>query len=248
VNCDELEPLLTPFVDDEASPGDRERVTRHLGQCPPCAGRAAAERSARKVLQVRSAVLRTPAPPALRARCEALASRSPRRAAWRAAWRGLGLSAAAAVVLILAVVGYGAVSHSPAMFVASLTIDHLKCFAFLEGRSGPADARGLSQTLEREYGWHVTVPAGLAGERLTLVGARRCLSSDGTIAHVMYRHAGRPVSLFVLPAGARAAARTSFAGYPAEIWSRGEKTYVLVASESDAVVRPVAEYFRAAAN
>ena len=44
-----------------------------------------------------------------------------------------------------------------------------------------------------------TIPAGLPRERLTLIGARRCLSTDGQVAHVLYRHAGRPVSLFMMP-------------------------------------------------
>jgi hypothetical protein len=64
----------------------------------------------------------------------------------------------------------------------------------------------------------------------------------------MYRHAGRPVSLFVLRgSAARAASATSFAGYPARVWSRGNRTYVLVGSESEAGIRPIAEYFQAAA-
>jgi anti-sigma factor RsiW len=152
------------------------------------------------------------------------------------------------MVVLTALVGYGALTHSPTLLVAGLTADHVKCFAVHGGHRVPADVRSVEATLLREYGWRVTVPAGLAAESLTLVGARRCLSSDGTAAHVMYRHGDRAVSLYVLPeGGGRPAAATSFAGYPARIWSRGGRTYVMVASESDAGVRPVAAYFQAAA-
>jgi hypothetical protein len=69
------------------------------------------------------------------------------------------------------------------------------------------------------------------------------------MAHVMYRHAGHAVSLYVLPEGRRRPAETrSFAGHPAAIWSEGSRTYVLVASESDPGMRPVAEYFHSAVN
>jgi anti-sigma factor RsiW len=152
------------------------------------------------------------------------------------------------MVVLTAVIGYGVLAHSRTLLVAGLTLDHLKCFAFHGVHQVPADVRSVEATLEREYGWRVTVPAGLAAESLTLVGARRCLSSDGTTAHFLYRHGDRAVSLYVLPEGGRRpAAATSFAGYPARIWSRGGRTYVVVASENDAGMRPVAAYFQAAA-
>lgn len=246
MNCQELEPLLTPYVDDEATAAERERVAGHLARCRACAARAAKEHAARRLMQVRARSFAVQAPPALRARCAALAPRTRAAAGWRS-WSGIRLAGAMAVIVLTAVVGYGALTHSPTLLVAGLTLDHLKCFA-LDGRTAPADARAVGASLEKDYGWRVSIPAGVAAQALTLVGARRCLSSDGTTAHVMYRHEGRAVSLFVLPAGAtHAATATSFAGYPARIWSRGGRTYVLVGSENDARMQPVAEYFRAAA-
>ncbi len=50
--------------------------------------------------------------------------------------------------------------------------------------------------------------AAAAGESeragLELVGARPCLYGEGRVAHIMYRHHGVPVSLFMLPHSARA--------------------------------------------
>jgi anti-sigma factor RsiW len=248
VRCQDVDSLLTPYVDGETPPADRQRVATHLGECRPCAVKARMEDAAHRVMQVRAASLATPAPAALAARCRALASRRPAaRGAWAAAWRSVMLGTATALLVLTAVVGYAAASHSPSLLVAGLTLDHLKCFAFLEGRSGPPDPAALAARLERDYGWRIAVPASLSGERLDLVGARRCLSTDGTIAHVMYRHEGRPVSLFILPESARLRMTTSFAGYPARVWSTDDRTFILVASESDATLQPIARYFQAAA-
>ena len=267
MNCQDVEPLLTPYVDDEATAADRERVAGHLAECRECATRAAKEHAARRLVQVRSRALAVPAPPGLRARCAALAS--PRRRIWPSpfsrrrpnpatagfderrpawpSWRTAGFAGATAAIVLTAVVGYGALTHSSTLLVAGLTLDHLKCFAFHGSEAGPADARTVEAMLERNYGWHVKVPAGLAAQALTLVGARRCLSSDGTTAHVMYRHGGNALSLYVLPEGAAHPATTmSLAGHPATVWSHGSRTYVLVGSESDAGMRPVAAYFRSA--
>ncbi|MGE5359060.1 MAG: zf-HC2 domain-containing protein, partial [Bacteroidales bacterium] len=260
MNCQDVEPLLTPYVDDEATAAERERVAAHLAECRPCAARAAKEHAARRLIQVRSRALAAPAPAALRARCAALATsarpvgwfgfagrlRTParagvneRRPAWLS-WRTAGLAGATASIILTAVVGYGALTHSSTLLVAGLTLDHLKCFALHDGQATPADARSVEATLERNYGWHVKVPAGLAAQALTLVGARRCLSSDGTTAHVMYRHGGNALSLYVLPEGvAHAASTTSFAGHPATVWSHDSRTYVLIGNESDAGMRPV---------
>jgi anti-sigma factor RsiW len=269
VNCQEVEPLLTPYVDDEAIAADRERVAGHLAECRECAARVAKEHAARRLVQVRSRALAAPAPPGLHARCAALApggrltvasgfSRTLRNPAtagfhrsWPAwlPWRAAGLVGATAVILLTAVVGVGALTHSPSILVAGLTLDHLKCFAIHGGQGAAADPRSVEATLERNYGWHIKVPAGVAAQALTLVGARRCLSTDGTTAHVMYRHGDSPLSLYVLPEGAAHQQSTiSFAGHPATIWTHGSRTYVLVGSESDARMRPVAAYFRSAVN
>lgn len=249
LKCDEVDPLLTPYLDGEAPPDVREGVSSHLGRCRPCAARAAREDAARRLVQLRARTLTPPAPPALRSRCAGLARPSvPPAGAWFT-FKGLRLAVAtAAVVLLAGVTGYGAVTHSVTLLVAGLTLDHLKCFA-LSGTppQQQVDPHDVEARLARDYGWSMVIPGGAPRERLTLVGARRCLSSDGRAAHVLYRHAGKALSLFVMPDTAREAASASFAGYPARIWSRGRTTFVLLASESDAAMRPVAEYFQAAA-
>jgi anti-sigma factor RsiW len=246
--CQEMNRLLTPYLDAEVEEADRQAVEGHLRACRPCARRAAAERAARRVVRIRAAALSVEAPEPLRRRCAALA---PKRRAlpWRGvtSWRALGLASASVVVVALATtIAYGIATHSETLLVAELALDHVKCFALFEPRVAPADAAAVAGQLEADYGWRLAVPASSPRDRLTLVGARRCFSTDGQVAHILYRHDGRPVSLFVLPGTARAASTVAMAGHVARIWSREGTTYVLLGSESEPDLQPVAAYFRSA--
>jgi anti-sigma factor RsiW len=242
-SCKDVDRLLTPYLDGEAGVAEAREVDAHLVACPGCAGRAAAERTARRVLRVRAEALSARAPDSLRRRCAALAPlRRPGVWAWLG-WRPAALATASLVVLIVgATLAFGVVTHSPALLVAELTLDHLKCFALSEPH-GPADPDAVAAQLQADYGWQLTIPASLPRERLTLMGARRCLSTDGTLAHVLYRHDGHPLSLFMLPRTSRASERIAMAGHVARIWSKDATTYVLLGGESDVDVQPVARYF-----
>jgi anti-sigma factor RsiW len=246
--CHDLDRLLTSYLDAEAGAADRQAVERHLGECPPCARRAAAEGAARRVVTVRAAVLAIPAPEALRRRCAALAP-GARSAGWWIAmgWHPAVLAAASAVMIgLAATVGYGVVTDSPTLLVAELTLDHLKCFALFEPREARGDPAAVAREMQADYGWQVGVPGSLPGAHLTLIGARRCYAITGRMAHVMYRHEGRAVSLFVLPGTSRVAARVELAGHVARIWSRHANTYVLLGSEGEPALQRVATYFQSA--
>ena len=246
--CQDVSRLLTPYLDEEVGAADRQAVEGHLRTCQPCATRAAAEGAVRRVMIVRASTLSAKAPEALRRRCEALAPR-PRALRWWSAvsWRVLGLASASLVVVALATtIAYGIVTHSQTLLVTELALDHLKCFALFEPRVAQADPAAVASQLEADYGWRLTVPASSPRDRLTLLGARRCYSTDGQVAHLMYRHNGRPVSLFMMPGPARDATSLAVAGYAARIWSRNDTTYVLVGSESQPNLQPVAAYFQSA--
>jgi anti-sigma factor RsiW len=244
LRCEEARRLLTPYVDDEVAAAERQALEQHLGACPPCSSRAAAERTARRVMLLRGRTLSPRAPDALRRRCASLAP-GPRRASAWPGWRRLSLaSGSLAVVVLAAVIGIGVATASPSLLAAELTLDHLKCFALFEPRDAAPDPGVVASRLAAAYGWRLAIPGSLAREQLTLMGARRCFSTDGTVAHVLYRHAGRPLSFFVMPGRAREAARVAMAGHVARIWSRGETTYVLLGSTSDPGLDSVAAYFQ----
>src|SRR4051812_10367196 len=76
-SCEAIDPLVTPYVDGELPPSDRETVSSHLRLCAPCHSRVAAERAVRNLIRERKPVLaRESAPVALRRSCAALARRA----------------------------------------------------------------------------------------------------------------------------------------------------------------------------
>jgi len=246
--CDDIDRSVTPYLDGELGEAERRIVDTHLEACPPCARRVAAEGTARRVVMVKAASLAVAVPDDLRRRCAALAParRADRR--WAAAgWRALSLATASLVVLGLAgTLVYGVVTHSPTVLAAELTLDHVKCFALFEPRVAGADAAAVARQLEADYGWRLAVPAGSTADHLTLLGARRCLSTDGRVAHILYRHNGQPVSLFMVPGTTHPESRVAVAGHVARMWTRGGTTYVMVGSESEPDLQPVAAYFQSA--
>ncbi len=246
-SCHDIDPLLTPYLDEEAGGEERRDVEAHLQRCPACAERARAEGVARAVLRARAGAVSVVGPALLRRRCEmaAASSRPPQvERTERRRWLAPGLAAAAVVVLAVALRGF--VASSPGLLVAELALDHLKCFALFEPHGGPADPQTVAAELTLRYGWRLAIPGSLARERLTLLGARRCFSSDGSVAHVLYRHGGRALSLFVVPATARPPSQVTLAGYAARIWSDRHATYVLLGRESEPEMRTVAAYFAGA--
>lgn len=247
-DCSRIESLVTPFVDGELPPGDYQAVAQHVAACPPCRARVAAERAIRSLLQARRPDL-TPAAasPELRARCACLlkprlspvvpfpskATTVPAPAA--PTWRGRYASLAVAATLLLAVGGafiYEATRSSSRVLAAELTMDHEKCFRLnrLLGTQQSPDA--VEAALSAGFGWNVELPDTAGHSDVSLVGSRPCLYGEGKVAHIMYRHNGQPVSLFMLPREARQDELVQVFGHQCRIWSEGDRTFVLVAQES----------------
>ena len=61
----------------------------------------------------------------------------------------------------------------------------------------------------------------------------------------MYRHHGHPVSLFMLPQGARPDELIDVMGHRAAIWSVGTRTFVLIADEPRAEVERMISFVHA---
>jgi hypothetical protein len=58
----------------------------------------------------------------------------------------------------------------------------------------------------------------------------------------MYRHEGRPVSLFMLPNTERTAGLVEVLGHEAAIWCANNRTFVLVSREPKADVQRLASF------
>ncbi len=239
--CPEIEPLITAFVDQEASAAERAAVSAHLGECAACRRRANEEGIARRVLHERADVFRLEAPASLRARCQPPPRRAP---LFRAFIRPLPAWAAALLVVVLVGAAFYGAGRVPTVFAAELALDHLKCFALFDKSSGPGDPAAVAERMKAAYGWAIVVPGPSAALGLSLVGGRRCFSTDGRVAHIMYRHADHPLSLFVVPGTSRAAQQLAVLGHRAIIWSRHGNTFVVLAREPRDDIDQVAAYVR----
>src|SRR5206468_2348458 len=139
-----------------------------------------------------------------------LRSREPRASSgppgaqrtWPPVWRARLAPVALAASLVL-IVGaaflYQATAKSSRIMAAELAADHVKCYAMnsvLRTRHAPAVVEGA---MLAGFGWQAHLPDNPERVGLELVGARPCLYGEGKVAHIMYTHDGRPVSLFMLP-------------------------------------------------
>jgi hypothetical protein len=156
------------------------------------------------------------------------------------------ISLAAAAGLIAALIWAGATDAGTPVLAAQLTLDHVKCFKFSSQRvTGSPSA--LAAYWRERYGWPIDVPAGGDDEALRLSGVRRCGSSDGQTAHIMYTYKGRPLSLFVArsdPEHPRTPRSLHMFGDEAVIWSAGDRTYVLVGDEPRGEMEMLAAAFK----
>jgi anti-sigma factor RsiW len=262
-NCQSLDPLVTPFVDGELSNADRLPIEAHLRACPPCHSRVAAERAVHDLLRRRkSSLCNAQAPGALHARCAAFvhakaanqnSNPEPRTlnpeprsnpTLWPPRFAPFALAASLVVVVGGAFV-YQATDKSARVLAAELVADHAKCFA-MNGAFGTRQLpAAVEQSMAVSFDWQMHLPENPARAGLELVGARPCLYGEGRVAHIMYRHDGHPVSLFMLPNTARAQQLVGVFGHEAAIWCEKNRTFVLVAREPRPDVERMASFVQA---
>jgi anti-sigma factor RsiW len=231
--CREMAARVTSHVDGMLGPAEMAIADRHYASCARCASLLGAERATRALLRAEADSLREPAPPALRERVQrrggVVPFASARVAARPPLWRRVPLAAAASILVALTGLVAGALlAPGGTLLAAQLTLDHLKCAWLTHGQAGP-DAAAAAREWQERHGWDITVPPSSETPPLRLVGVRRCLFSDGSMAHLVYDQAGRPVSLFVLPHGRQAPPETAIMGHETVTWSGNGRTYAVVA-------------------
>jgi anti-sigma factor RsiW len=250
MRCQDLDPVLAPYVDNEAAAHERAAVDAHLAACPPCRDRVTGERAARLVVQGRRDTLRCCASEALRTRCARLTAgtRAERRGAAILTRRWVPLSLAATLVLAVAGVFLISLSDRVEVFAAQLALDHVKCFKFTPDRIAKGDATVIGRDWEAARGWALKVPSTAREYDLELMGVRRCGSTSGSVAHVLYRWRGEPLSVYVLPGPlAPPPAVQSVVdtlGHEAIVWSHAGRTYAVVARGSRDELARVASYVK----
>ena len=248
-SCHDLEPLVTAWIDGAATGEQRQAVEAHFQQCPRCRERAEAEGSARELIRSRAPeMLRSDAPAHLKVRCRALCS-SHQTGATRLrgpSARPIRFSMAAAFVLAVGgVLIYGLTASSTTTLAAQLTLDHMKCFVLTGNPSEPVDPDLVEAQLRERYGWSIDLPGDSETQQLRLIGGRRCLYGEGTIAHILYRHNGEPLSLFMLPHKVRSSEIVDVMGHQAIIWAQSQRTFVLLGNEPRDQLQQIAGYMQA---
>jgi len=252
-DCKSIDPLITPYVDGDIDAAARLRVDDHVRRCAPCHSRVTAERAVRELMRVRRAeIAGGAASAALRARCLALRGGTAIGASrWRARVKPLAIAAG----LVLAAGGvfiYEATDRSTRVLAAELTADHVKCFGVVNALFGAnPDAAVIERAMASTFGWQMHVPQSSDGG-LELVGARPCLYAKGMAAHLMYRHHGQPLSVFMLPQPAlprksgNDTEMVDVLGHEAAVWSQDGRTFVLVAREPEPEMARVVSVVQAA--
>ena len=253
-DCAQLDPLVTPYVDGELAAADRQAVDQHLRACRPCQARVVAEHSVRALIRAKKSALNSGrAPAGLRARCAAFDTLTINHAAvapppaitWRTRLTPLAL-AATFVLVVGGAFLYQLTDRSSRVLAAELTADHLKCFGVINGILGTHDEPAtVESTMASSFGWRMRLPEQPDRAGLRLVGARPCLYGEGRVAHIMYRHDGRPVSVFMLPKTTRPEEIVEVMGHEAAIWSAGDRTFVLIAREPPAEVARMMSFVQA---
>ena len=243
-DCRRIESLLPPYVDGEATPDIVSEVDGHLATCAACRDGVAAERTARAVIRARAAELRTVAPPGLRTRIVAATTTEP---AASLGWFGRAAAFAAAAVVVLGMLTALEFVPAPtnALFAAQLAVDHVRCFIVHLGTIDGAAPGDVQRQFRERYGWGVNVPAPADDVGLTLVAARRCPFWLGSHAHLLYRHGGRDMSLYVTPGETRPGETLGVLGHVERIWSANGQVYALVSGgAADAEFDRIATYLQ----
>jgi anti-sigma factor RsiW len=165
-----------------------------------------------------------------------------------ASWLGRLTPYALAASLVLVVGGafvYQATESSALVLATELTADHMKCFTMNAALGTHQLPAAVESSMQLSFDWRMHLPENPQRAGLELVGSRPCLYAEGKVAHIMYRHEGRPVSLFMLPNSARAAQLVKVLGHEAAIWCAGNRTFVLLAREPRPEVERMASFVQA---
>ena len=251
-NCREIEAKLAEYVDGQQAEAERAAVESHLQSCPPCRTRAAGERAAHDLVCARRDTLRATAPGHLRERCAAQrqGARPPAAVFARTPWVRFSLAASVLLAAGLFVLfGWGS---SVETYAAQLSADHLKCFQYPPEATSAPDITLLGRTWHTQSGWGLKVASSPTMEGLTLLGIRKCGSSRGRVAHILYRWHGEPLSVYVLNQRFDHSANAAYdhdvnrLGEHAIVWAEHDRTYAVVADHRLPDLQRVATYVRRA--
>ena len=135
---------------------------------------------------------------------------------------------------------------------AQLAVDHIKCHQLYSGQAAAPDPLLISKAWQNERGWALEIPPSAAAYDLQLLEVRRCGTTEGLNAHILYKWHGNPLSLYVMNRESkRASSEAQFvtkAGQDAVIWTDGGRTYAVVGEASPRELNKIVDYVKLTAH
>ena len=248
--CADLDQRLAPYVDGEDPPVWRRAVDAHLAKCPPCRADVDAESAARSLLREHREALCERAPETLRARCAASvqppasASQRPASSVSSARLRKwVPLSLAATLVLAVAGVFLFGLNDRVEALAASLAMDHSRCFK-VYGTGTDADSGAAEHAWQQDQGWPIAIPQNEPAQQIKLVNVRRCFTTEGRSAHMMYTWRGEPISVYVLQGDTGRDRVIHKMGAQAVVWCANQRTYAVVANDQARDLTSIVDYMK----
>ena len=107
------------------------------------------------------------------------------------------------------------------------------------------DPSAAAHDWQQDQGWPIVVPQSEPAQQLKLVDVRRCFTTDGRSAHMMYTWRGAPLSLYVLPEDVGHDRVVDKMGHEAVIWCANSRTYAVVADGHPQDLSQVVSYMKA---
>jgi anti-sigma factor RsiW len=194
MNCEQINELLSPYVDEELPPRERSEIDAHLAGCTWCLEHVTSMRSLKHAIARLES--RDEPPGAVRARVEALRFRSA--GFWAAPYKGRLLAVAAGVGL-LAAAPFAIRSHqNPALpFGEELVSDYLHSLPEVRpAEVASNDPREVIRFFSGKTPFAPVVPTFPAAQ---LVGGRLCNVGGRRVELLFYTHgeSRQSVALFV---------------------------------------------------
>jgi anti-sigma factor RsiW len=240
--------LLNALVDGELDAASALALERRIATDAVLGADYARLQSLRDILREKSP--REVAPQALRARLEAQGLDAPKRKiAAPAAWRNYAAAVAATVAMTLGVehLVLGRMTSDPN--VQSVLAAHMRGqIADQPFDIASSDRHTVKPWLARKLPVSALV-VDLSAEGFPLVGARVDIVDGQPAPTLVYKRREHLISLAELPAQLYAAspARKAAQGYPVEVWSDTDRSYVAISDVSAAELHDFVDLLRAAA-
>ena len=152
---------------------------------------------------------------------------------------------ALAATLVLIVGGaflYRMTQISTRVMAAELTADHLKC-AVMNSVAGTAQSAAVVESsMSSRFGWQASCPSIRKTPGSSWSARGRACTVRERVAHIMYKHEGSTVSVFMLPRSHRPEEHLGLLGHQAAIWSTGDRTFVVIARKSREELERIAAF------